>query len=72
MIFNWLDSIGSVGTTWTPFAFEYYSKLLNNTAKVMLGEQDAWDTVVKSFAATNSVKPFFDTIKPEWAYRDKD
>lgn len=62
--FNFVDSILSPATTWTPFSFEYVAKQLNGLASVALGNKSLWDYSVGSTSVGTQFKPLFDRIKP--------
>lgn len=62
---NFIESIGSPIGSWTPFAFEWTRRQLNNVVKVASGDEDLWDGVLKIASANKQIKPLFDSIKPE-------
>lgn len=62
---NFIDSVGAPVTTWTPFAFEWSSRMLKNWSNVAMGDEDFWDGVVKSAGGLKQFKPALDAIKPD-------
>ena len=68
--FNLFQSIGEPLTSWTPFAIQFTSNSIGNLSKFVVGDQDLWDTAVRTHGWTKQVKPIFDAIKPEM-YRTK-
>lgn len=61
--FNWLSSIGSPITQWTPFAFESLTREGKNWWNVAMGDPTFIDGVKNSFAATKQAVPLFTWIK---------
>ena len=68
--FNMFESIGSPLVNWTPFALQFTTRTINNLGKYAVGDQDLWDTIVKTNGMMKQAKPLFDAIKPE-EYRTK-
>ena len=64
--FNFIESVGSPVGQWTPFAFEWGSRLVKNWWNVAVGDEDFWDGVVKSFGSLKQAKPILDSIKPDF------
>ena len=62
---NFIDSVGSPIGQWTPFAFEWGSRTLNNWWNVVVGDEDFWDGVVKTSGGLKQIKPALDAIKPD-------
>lgn len=63
--FNFMDSIGTPITNWTPFAFEWTGKQVSNWLKIATGDEDFWDGCINTFSASRQFKPAFDAIKPD-------
>lgn len=64
--FNFIDSLGTPISSWSPFAFEWAGRQIKNISNICMGDQDFWDGVVNSFAVTKQTKPLFDAIKPDF------
>lgn len=64
MDFNIFTSISEPITGWTPFAFEWFDRTGGNWLKVVTGDEDIWDGVVKTSGALQQVRPVLDAIKP--------
>lgn len=62
---NFIDSVGSPVGQWTPFAFEWSSRIMKNWYNVAVGDEDFWDGVVKSSGGLKQIKPALDAIKPD-------
>lgn len=63
--YNIVDSLGSPVGQWTPFAFSWTTRQWKNWGKVITGDEDLWDAVVKTSSAAKFVKPALDSIKPD-------
>lgn len=61
---NFFKSIGSPIQQWTPFAFDYWGRVVGRYADVAMGEKNWYDTLVSNFAVGNQMKPMFDVFKP--------
>jgi len=62
---NFIESIGSPISSWTPFSFEWGLRTWKNWWKVAMGDEDFWDGVVKTSGGLKQIKPILDTIKPD-------
>lgn len=52
-----------------PFALTYLSAIPKRLLNAWSSDRsDTYDAVISSFGVTRQLKPFFDCIKPEWAY----
>lgn len=63
--FNFIDSIGTPISSWTPFAFDWGGRQMKNWWNVATGDEDFWDGCINTFGATKQIKPMFDAIKPD-------
>ena len=54
-----------------PFALTYLGSIPKRFVNAWTSDQsDTYDAIINSFGVTRQLKPFFDCIKPEWAYDD--
>lgn len=60
--FNFIDSVSSPVTQWTPFAFEQISSQAQNVYKLALGEQDIFDTMARATSVGRQFRPFSDRV----------
>lgn len=67
---NFIGSIGNPIGQWTPFAFTWWGNSIKRFYNAAIGEDDWYDTIVKSTSVTNQFKPLFDTLKPD-SFRTK-
>jgi hypothetical protein len=52
-----------------PFALTYLSAIPKRLLNAWSSDRsDTYDAVISSFGVTRQLRPFFDCIKPEWAY----
>lgn len=52
-----------------PFAITYLSAIPRRFVNAWVSDKsDSYDALISSFGVTRQLKPFFDCIKPEWAY----
>ncbi len=65
MDFNAIESIGGPLGQWTPFSFEWGARMTNQGIKVLTGEEDLWDGIVKTSGGLKQIKPVLDAIKPD-------
>lgn len=61
--FNFAKSIFGRGTQWTPFAISSMKNVVNQYASVIKGNQDFYDAVIKTSAATRGTTPFWEFVK---------
>lgn len=62
--FNFFNSIGDPLASWTPFAAEWAGRTINNTWRIITGNEDLWDGALNIFSAGKQIKPALATIKP--------
>lgn len=60
---NAFESIFGRGKDWTPFAIKKGDKLIKDLTRVVTGNLDLYDFLIKNNGATNSTKPFWDSVK---------
>lgn len=70
--FNFMDSLGTPLTSWTPFAFEWAGREAKNIMHIATGDEDFWDGCLNVFSSAKQVKPFFDSIKPDVFRNDRE
>ena len=52
-----------------PFAITYLGAIPKRFVNAWISDKsDSYDALMNSFGVTRQLKPFFDCIKPEWAY----
>jgi hypothetical protein len=52
-----------------PFALTYLGSIPKRFVNAWTSDKsDTYDAIINSFGVTRQLKPFFDCIKPEWAY----
>ena len=63
--FNTLDSTLSPLGQWTPFAFDWSTRMIKNLVEVGTGDEDIWDGIIKCSGGLKQIKPVLDSIKPD-------
>ena len=65
----WNSLLSPVLSNIHPFALTYLGSIPKRFVNAWTSDQsDTYDAIVNSFGVTRQLKPFFDCIKPEWAY----
>ena len=62
---NFIDSIGSPISQWTPFSVEWSGRQLTNLYEVALGDRTFEQGICNLFGGAKQVKPMLDRIFPE-------
>ena len=61
--FNFAKSIFGRGVQWTPFAISSMQNVVNQYKNMIQGNQDFYDAIIKTSAATRGTTPFWEFVK---------
>ena len=61
--FNPIESVFGRGVQWTPFSIQSAKNVFNQYKSFIKGNQDFYDAIVKTAAATRSTTPTWDFVK---------
>lgn len=61
--FNFAKSIFGRGVQWTPFAVTSMQNVVTQYKNMIKGDQDFYDAIIKTSAATRGTTPFWDFVK---------
>lgn len=62
--FNWLESLGGRGVSWTPFSIDMWKRTVSNWSTAITGDRTFTEAALRTFSASKyTIVPFLKTIE---------